>query len=131
MTGDLAFPAPRRDQLDRDVAFSRDTADVAGLAKGLLEQVLEQTPSNAPSEADRALLDALTEIARRHQRRELSRDPILVDLLQEVLVRQFPRSGTAGSWRSIAEKIATTLFEDPESHRRLARFWTRLSERVQ
>jgi hypothetical protein len=132
MTGEGPFSdLIRQRQTEDDRVLLREVDVVARLTKGLLEEVLDRMETEAPAAVDTETLNALLSVARRHAGRELCVEPILIELVETVLTRQFDRTTAGRSWRTIAERIATTLFEDPESHARLIRFWSRLLQKTQ
>ena len=98
---------------------------------GLLEQVLQKTLSAAGEggSLDEPQLAALVEVARRHQGRPLSIDPVIVDLVRAILHINFSRLPASDAvWQVMSRQIAATLWDDRRSQERLERFWARLSE---
>ncbi|MCE9527088.1 MAG: hypothetical protein K8R36_13660 [Planctomycetales bacterium] len=98
---------------------------------GLLEQVLQATLFGAGEggSPDEPLMASLMEVARRHQGRPLSLDPVLVDLIQAIVrINLSHLAGRDADWRAMSRQIAATLWEDQPAQERLERFWTRLSE---
>jgi len=98
---------------------------------GLLEQVLQETlfGSGEGGSLDEPLMASLVEVARRHQGRPLSLDPVLVDLVQAIVrINLSHLAGKDADWQGMSRQIAATLWEDQPSQERLERFWTRLSE---
>lgn len=131
MTGDFPYSdAARQRQVEDDRVLSRDVDAVVRLTKGLLEEVLDRTETEATTEVDSESLEALLRVARRYAGRELCVDPVLIELVDVILTRQFHQCSPAESC-AIAERIAQTLFDDPESHARLTRFWSRLLRKTE
>ena len=98
---------------------------------GLLEQVLQATLfcSGEGGSPDEPLMASLVEVARRHQGRPLSLDPVLTDLIQAIVrINLSHLAGRDADWQAMSRQIAATLWEDQRSQERLERFWTRLSE---
>jgi hypothetical protein len=98
---------------------------------GLLEKVLQATlfGSGDGGSPDEPLMASLVEVARRHQGRPLSLDPVLVDLIQAIVrINLSHLAGRDADWHAMSRQIAATLWEDQRSQERLERFWTRLSE---
>lgn len=120
---------------DEPAESERKPSDLAALAHGLLEQVLQETESasqesNGPNAAAEALeTAALQAIARRYAGAALVLDPILVDLVEEMLTSRFKSTAPSENWRAISRQVAEHLLEDPQSQRRLAELWQRLSQR--
>jgi hypothetical protein len=97
----------------------------------LLEQVLQETlfGSDKGGSMDKPLMASLVEVARRHQGRPLSLDPIMVDLVQAIVsINLGHLAAKDADWHAMSRQLAATLWEDPPSQERLERFWTRLSE---
>lgn len=97
----------------------------------LLEQVLQETlfGSGEGGALDEPLMASLVEVARRHQGRPLSLDPVLVDLVQAIVrINLSHLAARDADWQPMSRQIAATLWEDQPSQERLARFWSRLSE---
>ena len=96
----------------------------------LLEKVLHETLLGAGEKGslDEPLLVSLVEVARRHQGRPLTLDPVLVDLFQAIVrINLSHLAGKNADWQAMSRQIAATLWEDEPSQARLERFWNRLS----
>jgi hypothetical protein len=121
-SGDAAGRTPSEPPL-RDVEKT--------LEQGLLEQVLQETlfAAGEGESMNEPQMAALVEVARRHQGRPLSLDPVIVDLVRAILHVNFNRFAASDALRQVmSRQIAETLWEDHRSQERLERFWTRLSE---
>lgn len=105
-----------------------DPSKLTALTQGILEQVLHETESisNQPAAEESADLTALCNIARKYPNSQLVLDPILIELVEVMLTRQFKSENAIADWKIIARRVADGLFEDPGSHRRLHEFWNRL-----
>jgi hypothetical protein len=98
--------------------------------RGLLEKVVEQTllslgGSEPSSPEDKA---ALREVARRHNGRSFGLEPVAVEMVEAVLRDQLEQLRTHQSRRAMVVEIATTLYEDQDSHDRLLALWNKLCE---
>ncbi|MEX2120140.1 MAG: hypothetical protein WD847_11145 [Pirellulales bacterium] len=98
--------------------------------RGLLEKVVEQTllslgGSEPPAPEDVA---ALREVVSRHSGRRFGLDPVAVEMVEAVLRDQLEQLRTHQSRRAMVVEIATTLYEDQDSHDRLLALWNKLSE---
>lgn len=99
--------------------------------RGLLEEVVRRTLADSAGapEADVALVECLRKTASRHRGRALVLDPVVFDLVETVLRRQFDADGRwAESWRALSRQIGGTLYDDPVCRERLEQFWTRLNQ---
>lgn len=97
----------------------------------LLEQVIRQTLMLDQSSAaeNQALVQALREVALRHQGADFALDPITVEMVEAIFSTQFSGPAAASKqWQAISRRVAETLYEDPVSHDRLAALWARLAE---
>lgn len=95
----------------------------------LLEKVLQETLFGSGGSPDEPLMAALVEVARRHQGRPLSLDPVLVDLIQAIVrINLGQRAAKEVDYIAMSRRIAETLWDDLPSRERLERFWTRLAE---
>jgi len=133
MTGSRRSPESSRGSNEPLRPFSEQGAPLAGeLSRGLLDEVIRQTESMSQetSAADQADLEALLAVARRYAGQPLTLDPILVELVQAMLVRQFERQASQVDWRGISLKVAQTLFDDPQAQTKLHRLWKGLTQRV-
>jgi|TARA_B100000809_G_C15096710_1_gene515285 hypothetical protein len=95
----------------------------------LLEEVLRQTQAafDAHETDELSEMGPFLEVARQHAGRELTLEPVLVDLVGAALAETIgPLPDSASQQAGIPLRIATTLFEDPSCHDRLVAFWSRL-----
>ena len=95
----------------------------------LLEEVLRQTQAafDAHETDDLTEMGPFLEVARQHAGRELTLEPVLVDLVGAALAETTgPLPDSGGRQDGIPLRIATSLFEDPLCHDRLVAFWSRL-----
>jgi hypothetical protein len=95
----------------------------------LLESVLQWTEAtlSADDPLEAADVEALRQVARRHPATPLSRDPVVVELVQAMLRTQFSvHADWLPVWQSASGLIAETLFEDPVWRDRLEVLWSRL-----
>jgi hypothetical protein len=97
----------------------------------LLEKVLKETLSAPlpPGPLRDSEWQALLEVARRHRGQALVLEPVAIDLVQAMLRTRFDRLQLPDdSWQHMSREIATTLLDDPQTHSRLERFWSQLTE---
>lgn len=95
----------------------------------VLEDVLKQTAAlhslehaNNPEG-----LEPLLDVARRLHGMEFNLEPVLVGLVRAALRRQTPSDWqTEVQLVAVADRVAQTLFENPDSHARLNTLWVRL-----
>jgi hypothetical protein len=103
------------------------------VSRRVLEDVLKQTASLYSFEAptNPADLEPLREVAGRLKGASFGLAPVVQELVQAMLRRQL-----RGLWTSeeqvleVANRVAETLFENPESNERLEKLWARLSAEV-
>lgn len=99
-------------------------------SRRVLEDVLRQTAAlySVEQASDPADLEALRQVARKFPGAPFGFEPILVEMVRTMLRRQLK-----SAWQSeeqltiVAERVARTLHENPESHDRLNDLWNRLS----
>lgn len=99
-------------------------------SRRVLEEVLKQTatlyslePTSEPAD-----LEPLKEVARQFAGHPLELEPVGVELIFAALKHRMSRGfASDGEIRTIAERVARTLFENPEAHERLSALWVRLS----
>lgn len=99
--------------------------------RGLLEEVVRRTLADSAGlpEVDVALVSCLREVATRHRGQAMVLDPVVFELVEAVLRRQFDADGRwADTWRALSRQIGETLFDDPVCRDRLQRFWDHLGE---
>lgn len=98
----------------------------------LLERVLEETLSDGGvPELDSAELHALTDVARRYRGSARVSEPIALELVKSVLLVRFPGLSASDTlWHDVSRQIATILYESPDTHERLDRLWSQLSELI-
>jgi hypothetical protein len=106
-----------------------DPTEEAGLMERVLRETLAVTEADVP--LDGAELTALEDVARRFMDTALSRHPVVVALVQAILSARFGSLACRPDvCQAVSLRIAETLWEDPTSHARLLRLWTRLTEAV-
>ncbi len=97
-------------------------------SRRVLEDVLKQTAAlySLEQSSDPADLESLREIARKHGPVEFQ-ESVVFDLVRATLRRQLkPSSETEARFVAIVDRVARTLFENPETHARLKALWTQL-----
>ena len=97
----------------------------------ILDSVIEKTVSqdgfSESLQADE--LVALFEVARRHGKRPLELEPVVVDLVETIVKLRFKRPGmNSEASRDMVVELANSLFQTPASRQRLDRFWAKLIE---
>ena len=98
-------------------------------SRRVLEDVLKQTAAlySLEQASDPQDLEPLLEVARQHPGAEFQLDPVLIDLVRATLRRQLKQTGSSEEQlNTIADRVARTLFEHPETHARLNALWIRL-----
>lgn len=118
-------PSSQRDG-DRPVRFRSGDST----SRRVLDDVLRQTAAlySVEPSSDPADLEAMREVARRLGRVEFQLDPVLKELVAAGLKGQL--KGVLQSpdqLDAVAERVARTLFENPDSHARLSALWDRLT----
>lgn len=96
----------------------------------LLEEVLERSLAAGPEALDLSQRQALAEVARRHRGQPLAVEPMVVELVREVLRGQFPVAGGQGLWERLVLQVAESLWDDPAARARLEGLWKRLGGSV-
>ena len=95
----------------------------------VLEDVLKQTAALYSLEqgSHPADLEPLLEVARRLRGTEFALEPVLVELVRATLRRQLkPAWQSEEQLAAVADRVARTLFENPDTHARLKTLWVRL-----
>ncbi len=98
-------------------------------SRRVLEDVLKQTAALYSLEqgSDPADLEPLREVARRLRGAAFSLEPVLVEMVRATLRRQLkPAWESEEQLAAVADRVARTLFENPETHARLNTLWDRL-----
>lgn len=110
-------------------ADNRPAKGADSTSRRVLEDVLKQTAAlySLDPTSDPADLEPLLEVARRYREPELSLDPILIELVRATLSRQ-PGKNTESDQqlKLIAERVARTLFENPDARARVNDLWVQL-----
>lgn len=114
---------------DRPVPFR--TGD--STSRRVLEEVLKQTATMYSLEpgVEPGDLEPLLEVARRFPDAPFAFEPVMVELVRTAFRRQL-----GGAWKTIeqlniaADRVARTLYENPETHARLSALWDRLHAAV-
>jgi hypothetical protein len=95
--------------------------------ESLLRQVLDETIAESAEPLAPAELEALRDVARRHQRDAFEIEPVGVALVESILTLRVPEYQTAEKkWRDMSRQIAEILFDSPAAVARLERLWNRL-----
>jgi hypothetical protein len=97
-------------------------------SRRVLEDVLKQTAALYALEqaSDPADLEPLLEVARKHGQVEFE-ESVMIDLVRATLRRQLkPSSQSEEQFVAAADRVARTLFENPETHARLKALWVQL-----
>lgn len=102
-------------------------------SRRVLEEVLQQTATMYSLEPgiEPGDLGPLLEVARRFPNAPFEFDPVMVELVRTAFRRQL-----GGAWKTVdelnaaADRVARTLYENPESHARLSTLWDRLHAAV-
>ncbi|MBM4075163.1 MAG: hypothetical protein FJ267_05920 [Planctomycetes bacterium] len=96
----------------------------------VLEDVIRQTASLYSLElsSDPADLEPLLAVAAKFQGMELQLEPILTELVKAALRRQMKTAWQSEEqFNKVAERVAQTFFENPETLERIRALWSRLS----
>ena len=130
----------RRDQKPEGSSDDRqkqDGGDGPGPPDELTDSLLGRMLSAAneqiadPHQADAAVTAAMEEVARRHAGQPLVLEPVGIELIEALLVAQFPLFASRDTLRNRAAKaIAQSLLADPTARVRLENLWASLGERV-
>ena len=100
------------------------------VSRRVLDDVLKQTAelNSVEFRIDPADLSSLIEVAQRRKGAEFELHPVVFELVYVILARQMKGLGHSDEqFAKIADRVATTLFENPESNERLRSLWVRLS----
>ena len=100
------------------------------VSRRVLEDVLKQTASlySFETPTNPADLEPLREVAHRLSGMSFGLSPVVVELVRAMLRRQLK-----GLWTSeeqliaVSDRVAETLFENPDTNERLEKLWTRLT----
>jgi len=95
----------------------------------LLAQILESSQETTPSAADHHSLPLLQQVANRYPDTEISLQPITTELVQTVLPAF--RGMQPADYATMILQVAQSLWDDPESRRRLGEFWGGLQRSIQ
>ena len=99
-------------------------------SRRVLEDVLRQTAAldSVEQGIQFADLEVLVKVARRFRGVEFQFDPVVIELVRATLARQLKDSGQSNDqFSAVTEKVARTLFDNPETQERLRSLWARLS----
>ena len=99
-------------------------------SRRVLEEVLQRTAvqNTVDQSLQLAEMEVLVEVAQRFRGVPFQLDPVVIELVKATLARQLKNTGqTEQSLAAVSERVARTLFENPESHERLRLLWERLS----
>lgn len=121
----------------------------------LLEEVLAWTMANLDQRQGKVetVLEPFLDVARTYAGHPCTPDPVVAELVLAALRQQFgpgsfsgraapalPEGARAGAasaaasardrWRQVALHVANTIWEDPQGHDRVVRFWERLVRRA-
>jgi hypothetical protein len=95
-----------------------------------LEEVVRQTTAIYSVElaSDPADLETLRQVAKRFPGAPFQLQPVLVELVRSLLQRQLKSTlQSEEQLTKLADRVAQTLYENPESHARLKELWDRLA----
>ena len=100
------------------------------VSRRVLEDVIKQTASlySFETPTDPADLAPLREVAASLRGKEFGLDPVVLELVRAMLRKQLH-----GLWKSeqqlgeVANRVAESLFDNPESNERLGKLWDRLT----
>ena len=98
-------------------------------SRRVLEDVLKQTAAlySQEQESHPADLEPLLEVSHRLRGMEFQLEPVLVELVRSTLRRQLkPAWQSEEQLAAVADRVARTLFENPDTHARLKTLWVRL-----
>ena len=95
----------------------------------LLAQILEISQETSPSASDHPSLPLLQQVASRYPNTEISLQPITTELVQTVLAPF--RGMQPADYSKMILQVAQSLWDDPESRRRLGEFWGGLQRSIQ
>ena len=99
-------------------------------SRRVLEDVIQQTAALNAKDAGihPADLEALLDVARRFRGVEFQLEPVVYELVRVTLTRQLRHAGqTDEQFAVVANRVAQTLFENPETRERLSSLWVQLS----
>ena len=99
-------------------------------SRRVFEDVLKQTAAldSVEQGIHPADLELLIDVARRLRGMEFQFDPVVIELVRVTLARQLKNAGqSAEQFAVVADRVARTLFENPETEARLRSLWVRLS----
>ena len=94
----------------------------------LLAEILECSQETAPSASNNPSLPLLQQVAIRYPDLEISLQPITTELVQTVLPTF--RGMQPSDYTAMIHQVAQSLWDDPESRRRLGEFWVGLQRSI-
>lgn len=121
----MALPSESSADLGGNIRPSADS-----VPRHVLEEILNRTAQLGGSEQGihASDLDLLIEVARRFRGVEFQLDPIVIELVRVTLPRQLKNSVQSDEqFAAIVDRVARTLFENPDSEKRLRSLWELLS----
>jgi|GEM_PF-1792262 hypothetical protein len=99
-------------------------------SRRVLEDVMRQTAAlNAVEHGIQVSeLESLVEVAHRLREHEFQLDPVVIELVRATLARQLKSTGQSSEqFSAVAQRVAQTLFENPETQERLRSLWAWLT----
>ncbi|MCA9148189.1 MAG: hypothetical protein KDA92_02755 [Planctomycetales bacterium] len=110
---------------------AKSVRDTGGAGDPLLDAIVQETLAGKDPLAEEELAD-LRAVAARYPGAELTLEPIGVEIIERLLQRRLPavKPSTHLS-RQMAETIAQTLFDHPETRSRLDDLWRQVCEPVE
>lgn len=98
-------------------------------SRRVLEDVLKQTAAlySVENATDPSDLEPLLEVARRYRGMEFQLDPVLIELVRATLRRQVSQNSQSEEQLAVlADRVAHTLYENPETLQRFNALWIKL-----
>ena len=98
-------------------------------SRRVLEDVIKQTAMlySLEQASDPADLEPLLEVARQYPGAEFQLETVVIDLVRATLRRQMKQTfQSEEQLDAISDRVARTLFENPETQARLNALWVRL-----
>lgn len=95
----------------------------------LLVQILDGSQETTPSASNHPSLPLLQQVANRYPDAQISLQPVTTELVQTVLPSF--RGMQPADYAAMILRVSQSLWEDPESRRRLTEFWVGLQRSIQ